>query len=86
MAKYGDLLVGLGALIYTILVMVLKDTGVTDLGAYIAQPALSGPFAMAALMRGWKTLKKAWVEEEEAKKASEADEDAPEGPEKEAEA
>lgn len=58
MAKYGDLLAGLLALFYTILAVVLKNTGVADLGEFLAQPALSGPFAMAALMRGWNTLTK----------------------------
>ncbi len=76
MAKYGDLLVGLLALVYTILAVVLKEMHTVDLGAYLAQPALSGPFAMAALGRGWRVLKaagkaKANEEPEEASESAE---------------
>ncbi len=57
MAKYGDIIVGLLAILYTIVAVVLKDMDISDLGEYIAQPALSGPFGVAALTRGWTSLK-----------------------------
>jgi hypothetical protein len=82
MAKYGDILVGLFALIYTIIAVVLKDMDISDLGEYIAQPALSGPFAVAALTRGWTSLKAKVKADVEAKKSDEGEDKVKDGDEK----
>ncbi len=83
MAKYGDILVGLFALLYTILAVVLKDMNISDLGEYIAQPALSGPFGVAALTRGWTSLKAKVKADVEAKTGDAGEDRVTDGDEKE---
>lgn len=51
--KNPDILAGVAILVYTILVVILREQGIADLGAYLSQPELSGPIAMVALARGY---------------------------------
>lgn len=46
-----DLVAAIGALIYTVATVVLAQTTTIDLGAYVVQPQISGPFAAVAFGR-----------------------------------
>lgn len=49
--KHVDLVAAIGAFLYTVVAVVLAQMTDIDLGAYVVQPQISGPFALVAAGR-----------------------------------